>query len=143
MSCSTSRARTSCTRAAYELSTQARTPCLLKHQPIKDFVDPVVGKQHVVVTEGQRLTSSRFLEHIASWYDIIVIYIEVDTNTAASRAHHRDGFDKEYKPRFLKNVMGAINNIRTSMPHNVRTVDGTQSADTVAAAIKSIVMNRL
>ena len=39
--------------------------------------------------------------------------------------------------------MGAIRNIKSSMPLNVRTVDGTQSADTVADDIKRIVMDRL
>ena len=39
--------------------------------------------------------------------------------------------------------MGAIRNIRASMPHNVQIVDGTQSADTVADAIKRVVMDRL
>ena len=113
------------------------------HQPIKDFLESMVGKPHVVVSEGQRLTSSHFLEDIASWYDIIAILIKVDTDTAASRVHLRDGKNKEYKPAFLKQVMGAIRNIKSSMPHNAQLVDGTQSADTVAAAIKSIVTDRL
>ena len=115
----------------------------LSHQPIKDFLESMVGKQHVVVSEGQRLTSSHFLGYTARWYDIIMIYIEVDMDTASSRVHLRGGKDKEYKPRFLKNVLGAINNIRASMPHNVRLVDGTQSVDTVAGDIKRIVTNRL
>ena len=114
------------------------------HQPIKDFPAKVFkqGESHIIA-EGQRLTSSHFLEYIANWYNIIVIYIEVDENTAASRAHLRDGFDKEYKPMCLKKVMGAIRNIKSSMPHNVRSVDGTQSVDTVADDIKRIVMDRL
>ena len=95
------------------------------------------------MSEGQRLTSLTFLEYIAGWCDIIMIVIEVDTVTAASRVHLRDGKDKEYKPAFLKQVMGAIRNIKTSMPHNVQLVDGMQSADTVADAIKRIVMDRL
>ena len=117
---------------------------LYNHQPIKDFIGEVFnqGESHIIA-EGQRLTSSRFLEHITSWYNILVVYIEVDENTAASRAHLRDGFGKEYKPMFLKKVMGAIRNIKSSMPHNVRLVDGTQSVDTVADDTKRIVMNRL
>ena len=114
------------------------------HQPIKDFLAKVFnqGESHIIA-EGQRLTSSHFLEYIASWYHILVIYLEIDENTASRRVHLRDGINKEYKPMFLKRVPGAICNIRASMPHNFQTVDGTQSADKVADAIKSIVMNRL
>ena len=113
------------------------------HQPMKDFLETKVAARQVVVSEGQRLTSLIFLEHISSHYDILMIVIEVDTVTAASRAHLRDGMDKVYKPAFLKQVTGAIRNIKTSMPHNVQLVGGMQSADTVADAIKRIVMDRL
>ena len=117
-------------------------PC--NRQPIKDFIGEVFNQTDShIIAEGQRLTSSRFLEHVASWYNIVVIYIEVDENTAASRVHLRDGFGKEYKPMFLKKVMGAIRNIKSSMPHNFRLVDGTQSVDSVAEDIKRIVVNRL
>ena len=114
------------------------------HQPIKDFIREIFNQTDShIIAEGQRLTSSRFLEHVASWYNIVVVYIEVDENTAASRAHLLGGFGKEYKPMFLKKVMGAIHNIKPSMPHNFRLVDGTQSVDSVAEDIKRIVMNRL
>ena len=113
------------------------------HRPMKDLLEAMAGKQQVVVSEGQRLTSLTFPEYIASWCDIIMIVIEVDTVTAASRVQLRDGMDKVYKPAFLKQVTGAIRNIKTSMPHNVQLVDGMQSADTVADAIKRIVMDRL
>jgi thymidylate kinase len=108
------------------------------HQPVKDFLATMQDRKHVIVAEGQRLCSSKFLESIAHWYNFLVIYLELDENSCADRVRERDGDAKEYKQMFLKRVLGSIRKIKES--HEVEVINASLPHTEVALAIKNSIL---